>query len=256
MILAADVGNTNISLGGFENGNLVFTARISTNLLKTSDEYASSIIGILALYGVSADSVDGAVISSVVPSLNTVIKTAFKFAFSVEPLIVGPGIKTGIKIHCDNPVSVGSDIICACVAAHSETGKTALVIDMGTATKMMVVDKNGTFIGVSIIPGVLMGLKALSSGTAQLPQVSLEVPASVIGKNTADSMKSGVIFGNASMIDGMIDRFCDELGEKENLRIIATGGLAETVVRQCRHKIEIDENLVLKGLYILYSKNK
>lgn len=253
MILAADVGNTNIALGGFDGDSLIFTARISTNPNQTADEYASRLIGILSLYGVLRDSVDGAIISSVVPSLNNVMKRAFSFAFGVNPLVVGPGIKTGIKIHCDNPVSVGSDIICACVAANKLYSGSMLVIDMGTATKMTVIDKNGTFIGVSIIPGVLMGLKALSSGTAQLPQVSLEAPACVIGKNTADCMKSGVVFGNASLIDGMIDRFCEEIGE--NLQIIATGGLAETIICHCKHKIQIDENLVLKGLNILYKKN-
>ena len=124
---------------------------------------------------------------------------------------------------------------------------------MGTATKIMVMDKKGTFIGVSIFPGVLMGLKALSSGTAQLPQVSLEAPPSVIGKNTADCMKSGVVFGNASLIDGMIDRFCEETGE--NLHVYATGGLASTIVTYCKHKITLDENMVLKGLNIIYKKN-
>lgn len=253
MVLAIDIGNTNIVLGGFEKDRLNFVARIATNPSQTEDEYASKILSVLAVRSVNKSAVKGAIISSVVPPLNSVMKKAVRFVFGVEPILVGPGIKTGIGIRCDNPSSVGSDIICACVAAHYLYGSPSLIIDMGTATKMAVVDKNGAFIGVSIIPGVLMGLKALSSGTAQLPQVSLEAPSSVVGKNTVDCMRSGVVFGNASMIDGMIDRFNDELGEK--LAVYATGGLASTVISYCRHDITLDDHLVLKGLNILYNKN-
>lgn len=253
MILAVDIGNTNITLGGFCDDELAFVARISTDALKTSDEYAGMILQTLSLYNIAKNEVNGAILSSVVPPLNTVIKRAIKFIYGVDALLVGPGIKTGLNIHCDNPVSVGSDLICACVAAHQIYGSPALIVDMGTATKMMVVDKKGAFIGVSIIPGVLMGLKALSSGTAQLPQVSLEAPSSLIGKNTADCMKSGAIYGNAAMIDGMIDRFNDELGE--NLPVYATGGLAPFIVNYCKHDIILDEHMVLKGLNIIYKKN-
>ncbi len=168
--------------------------------------------------------------------------------------MVAPGIKTGIQIICDNPATVGADLICACVAADSLYGSPSLIVDMGTATKIMVMDQNSAFIGVSIIPGVSIALKALASGTAQLPQISLEAPKSVIGKNTADCMRSGAVFGNASMIDGMIDRFCQEMGQE--LPVIATGGFSGTIIPHCRHQITVDENLVLKGLYILYQKNK
>lgn len=253
MILAIDIGNTNITLGGFADDRLDFVARISTDPKKTADEYASSLIRTLSLYSISKDAVSGAIISSVVPPLNSVMKKAVSFVYGIDPLIVGPGVKTGLNIHCDNPSSVGSDIICASVAAHSIYGSPALIVDMGTATKIMVVDKKGTFIGVSIIPGVLMGLKALSEGTAQLPQVSLEAPESVIGKNTADCMRAGVVFGNAAMIDGMIDRFNEEMGV--NLPVYATGGLASTVISYCKHSITLDEHMVLKGLNIIYKKN-
>ena len=167
--------------------------------------------------------------------------------------MVGPGIKTGINIKCDNPATVGADLICACVAAHHIYGSPSLIIDMGTATKMMVMDKSGAFIGVSIIPGVKIALEALSGGTAQLPQISLEAPPSVLGKNTVDCMRSGVVFGNASMLDGMIDRFCEEMGEE--LPVYATGGLASTIVCHCKHEIKFDDNLLLRGLNILYQKN-
>lgn len=253
MILTIDIGNTNIMFGGFENDELTFVARISTDASQTEDEYASKILNTLAIHNVDKAEIKGAIISSVVPPLNAVMKKAVKFIYGVEPIIVGPGIKTGINIHCDNPASVGSDLICACVAAHHIYGSPSLIVDMGTATKMMVVNSKGAFIGVSIIPGVLMGLKALAEGTAQLPQVSLEAPPSIVGKNTADCMKSGVIFGNASMVDGMIDRINEEVGEK--LPVYATGGLAPVIVDHCKHEIMLDEYLVLKGLNILFKKN-
>ena len=253
MILAIDIGNTNIVLGGFVDDKLNFVARIATNANKTEDEYATKIRSILAIHNVDKSVIKGAIISSVVPPLNSVMKKAIQFVYGVDPIMVGPGIKTGIKIHCDNPASVGADLISACVAAHHIYGSPSLVIDMGTATKIMVIDETGAFIGVSIAPGVGMGLKALSSGTAQLPQIGLEAPKSVIGKNTVDCMKSGVVFGNACLIDGMIDRFNNEMGA--DLPVYATGGLSSTVIPHCNHQITLDENLLLKGLNILYKKN-
>ena len=165
-----------------------------------------------------------------------------------------PGIKTGIGILCDSPSSVGADLICSCVAANALYSAPSLIIDIGTATKMIVTNKSGAFIGVSIIPGVMMGLNALADGTAQLPKISLEAPATVIGKNTVDCMKSGVIFGNASMIDGMISRINREVGEE--LPVIVTGGYADAIAPHCEHKMTLDKNLVLKGLNIIYHKNK
>ena len=253
MILAIDIGNTNIAIGGYYEEELRFVARISTDPTKTADEYSSQILHMLSLYGLGRAEVTGAIISSVVPALNASMTTAIKTIYGVDALIVGPGIKTGIGIHCDSPSSVGADLICACVASHYLHGSPSLIIDMGTATKMMVVDKSGAFIGVSIMPGVMMGLLGLSSGTAQLPQVGLDAPTRVIGKNTADCMKSGAVYGNASMIDGMIDRFNDEYGEK--LPVYATGGYSKSIIKHCKHDITIDENLVLHGLYIIYKKN-
>ena len=253
MILTVDIGNTNITLGGFEGDELTFVARVSTNPLKTEDEYASILLNTLALHGVDKAEIKGAIISSVVPPLNAIIKKAIAFLHGVEPLMVGPGIKTGINIHCDAPSSVGADLICACVAVHHIYGSPSLIIDMGTATKMMVVNRKGVFTGASIIPGVLMGLNALAEGTAQLPKVSLEAPKYIVAKNTADCMKSGVIFGNAAMVDGMIDRINEEVGE--TLPVYATGGLASVIVGHCKHDITLDEHLVLKGLKILFDKN-
>lgn len=254
MILTVDIGNTSIALGGFDADELKFVVRLSTDITKTEDEYASKIMNILNLYGVSKSSVDGAIISSVVPPLNAVMKTALRLAYGVEALMVSPGIKTGIGILCDSPSSVGADLICSCVAANTLYSAPSLIIDIGTATKMIVTNNNGAFIGVSIIPGVVMGLNALSNGTAQLPQVGLEAPATVIGKNTVDCMKSGVIFGHASMMDGMVERINREVGEE--LPVIVTGGYASVIVPHCEHKMTIDEHLVLKGLNIIYNKNK
>ncbi len=253
MLLAIDIGNTNIVLGGFDGDRLSFVSRISTNAHKTVDEYATKIKSILLLNEINPGSIDGVIISSVVPPLNLPIKNAVKKVYGVEPILVGPGIKTGMNMLVDDPRQVGSDLICACVAAHNIYGGPALIADMGTATKIMAIDENGAFLGVSIIPGVEIAVKALTSGTAQLPQISLDAPPSVIGKNTTDCMKSGVIFGNASMIDGMVERFETEL--KTKLKLIATGGIANDIIPNCRNKFITDDHLVLKGLNLIYAKN-
>ncbi len=253
MILAIDVGNTNIVIGGFENDSLVFVSRVASNSAITEDEYATKIKSVLSLHGVDEGLVTGAIVSSVVPPLNSIIKKAIDLAYGVPALLVGPGIKTGLNIHCDDPSSVGADIICACVAVKNLYGSPALIVDMGTATKLCVIDKNGAFVGVSIVSGIGVSLKALAERAAQLPEISLEAPKTVIGKNTVDSMRSGAIFGSASMIDGMIDRFNEETGEE--LDVYATGGLSHIVVPHCKHKITLDSELVLKGLNILYGKN-
>lgn len=254
MILTIDIGNSNINFGVFEGDEVGFVARIATDTQKTEYEYAGAIANAIAISGIDKESIDGAIISSVVPPLNGVMKQAVKLIYGLNALLVGPGVKTGINIHCDNPASVGADIICACVAAHNLYGSPSLVVDMGTATKMMVMNDRGAFIGVSIIPGVKVSLDALARRTAQLPMVDLEAPKNVVGKNTADCMKSGIIFGSASMVDGMIDRICDEVGS--SLPVYATGGLASVIIPYCKHNITYDEYLVMKGLNIIYKKNQ
>ena len=254
MILAIDVGNTNITLGGFENERITFVSRFSTSNPKTADEFAVCILNALSLHNVNKDEVSGVIVASVVPPVNTALKKAIKVVFRNEALFVGPGIKSGISIQCDIPSSVGADIIASSVAVHDLYGSPALIVDIGTATKMTVLNHNGAFIGTSIIPGILMGLNALSENTAQLPKISLEVPQKVIAKNTSDCMRSGVLFGNASLIDGMIDRINEEYGEK--LKVYATGGSAESIIPLCKHDITVDEHLVLKGLNIIYHKNR
>lgn len=253
MVLAIDIGNTHIVFGGFENDDLVFTARLSTDTTCTEDEYASKLINIMMVHGINREHIEGAVISSVVPPITSIMKKAISFVFDAKVVVVGPGVKTGINLHCDVPSSVGADIICSCVATSKIYGSPALIIDMGTATKMILLGENGAFEGVSIIPGVMIGLNALSSGTAQLPQVNLENPGRVIAKNTVDCMKSGVIYGNASMLDGMIDKVYEEYGKE--IPVYATGGLASTIVKYCRKKITLNDQLVLLGLNYIFKKN-
>jgi len=254
MLLTIDVGNTNIVLGGYLDKKLTFVSRISTNATKTVDEYATKIRSILALNEVPKTEIKGAIISSVVPPLNNILKSAVKKVYGVDPILVGPGIKTGINMLVDDPRQVGADLITASVAAYEKFKSAVLIIDMGTATKMMLVNADGAFMGVSIIPGVQIAIKALTSGTAQLPQISLDSPSTVIGKNTNDSMKSGVIYGNAALIDGMIDRIAEEFGEMPAL--IATGGVSPDIIPYCKHNILLDEYLILDGLRIIYNKNE
>jgi len=253
MILAIDIGNTNIVIGKYDGESLIYVARMVTDPHKSESEYAVSIKSILSLDKNNSDKIDGAIISSVVPPLTQNIQKAINMLYNVEALIVGPGVKTGINLQVDNPSQVGADLICACVGAFNKYDSPSLIIDMGTATKIMVVDEKGTFMGVSIAPGVEISLKALSGGTAQLPQISLDAPSRVIAKNTVECMKSGVVFGNASMLDGMIERIEAETGMTTTH--IATGGYSRAIVPHCKNKITIDDNLVLDGLCTLYYKN-
>ena len=254
MILTIDIGNTNIVLGGFDDEKLRFISRISTNAKKTDAEYATKLKSILSLYGVDESEVSGAAISSVVPILTQTMANAIKIVFKVKAVIVGPGIKTGINVLADNPAQVGADLICACVAAAKLYTPPVLIIDMGTATKFMLVDESKSFTGVSIMPGVEISLKALTGGAAQLPQISLVPPKQLLGTNTIDCMRSGLIYGNAAMLDGMIDRIGDEV--KSELTIVATGGLSRSIIPYCRHDVILDDDLILKGLLIIYNKNK
>ena len=208
----------------------------------------------MSLYGVDESEVSGAAISSVVPILTQTMANAIKIVFKVKAVIVGPGIKTGINLLADNPAQVGADLICACVAAAKLYTPPVLIIDMGTATKFMLVDESKSFTGVSIMPGVEISLKALMGGAAQLPQISLVPPKKLLGTNTIDCMRSGIIYGNAAMLDGMIDRIGDEV--KSELTIVATGGLSRSIIPYCRHDVILDDDLILKGLLIIYNKNK
>ena len=253
MLLTVDAGNTNIVFGGFSGDELCFVSRMATAKNITEDEYAAKIKDILSIHNVSEKEVTGAINSSVVPALTPVLKMAIKTVYNVDAFLVVPGMKTGINLLVDNPAQVGSDLICACVAAYDKYPDGAIVLDLGTATKIMAIDKNGAFLGVSIIPGVEIAMNALANNAALLPQIALDAPKHIIGKNTVQCMHSGIIYGNSSMIDGMLERIHDEL--QCDMTYIATGGLANLIIPHCKHKIEQDPDLLLKGLKILYEKN-
>ncbi len=255
MILAIDVGNTNIVIGVMEDsGKTVFNSRIKTDSSKTSDQYAIDMKYILELYKMDVDKIDGSIISSVVPPVLNALKDAVKTLTGSEPMIVGPGIKTGVNILMDNPAQVGSDLIVTAVAALSKYKPPVIIIDMGTATTMVAVDKNRNFIGGCICPGVKTSLDALSGKAAQLPFINLEKPKQAIGKNTIDCMRSGIIYGSAAMMDGLVDYFEEEIGSKTTR--IATGGIAPAVVPYCRNEIIISEDLMMEGLFEIYNKNR
>jgi len=253
MILALDVGNTNIVLGGIEGDEIRFSERLSTVLRKTSMEYAMSIKSILDLHQVRPGDVTGSIISSVVPPITGSLCEAIRKLTDCDPLIVGPGMKSGLNIRMDQPAQVGADLIAAAVAAIAQYPCPVILIDMGTATTITVVDEDKSFIGGMILPGLAASLESLTSRTSQLPRISLDPPKKIIGKNTEDCMKSGILYGNASCLDGMIDRIGEEMGVSPF--IVATGGLSHTVVPLCRHEITIDDDLLLKGLMIIYHKN-
>ena len=218
MILAIDIGNTNIVVGGYDGDRLAFSVRLSTDATRTAHEYAATLGGVLGLYQVDLGAVTGAIVSSVVPPLSGALCQAVALLCpGVEPLLVGAGMRTGLNIRIDNPKELGADLLAASVGAMVKYPLPAIVIDLGTATKIMVVDENRSFLGGSIMAGVMISLRALSSDTAQLPHISLDSPArQVIGTNTIDCMKSGTILGAASMLDGMIQRYQEALGKDAN----------------------------------------
>lgn len=253
MILAIDIGNTNIVLGGLEGEKILFEARMATDLIKTSDQYCAELKSMLALFEVTPEAISGSIISSVVPPVLNSFKTAIRKLTGKACLVVGPGIRTGLNIRMENPAEVGSDLIVAAVAAIAEYGAPLLLVDMGTATTITAVDETGTFVGGCICPGVKISMEALTGRTAQLPGISLDEPQKTIGKNTRDCMRSGIMFGAAAMLDGLLDRMEAELGTP--VKVVATGGIARFVIPLCRRELIYDRSLMLKGLGLLYRRN-
>lgn len=253
MILAVDVGNSNIVIGCMEGQKIIFEARIRTDATKTSDEYCVDLKNILDIYGVKREDVEGAILASVVPQVLNSIKTAIKKLTGINCLVVGPGLKTGLNIKIENPGQTGADLVVGAVAALREHKPPMIIIDMGTATTMMVLDETGAFIGGSISPGVKISMDALTDRTALLPGLQLDQPKCAIGRNTIDCMRSGIMLANACMIDGMIQRMEEELGYTTT--VIATGGIAKFVLPMCRRSVIYDKDLLLKGLSILYAEN-
>ncbi len=254
MLLTVDIGNTHIVLACMECGKVFAQARLASDRLKTDFEYAVSLKEFFQMNGISADGVEGACISSVNPELTKLVSSAVRLITGKEALAVGAGVKTGLNIRIDNPAECGADLVTAAVGALRRYKPPLIIIDLGTATTFSVIDSTGAFIGGAIAPGLKTSVEALSDKTALLPGIALETPGAAIGKNTADCMRSGAILGTAGMIDGMIDRMSAELGEKP--RIVATGGLAGTVVPFCTHDIETAGDLILEGLEAVYEKNR
>ena len=254
MLLAIDIGNTNLVIGCIENDEILFKARIATDRTRTSDQYGVEIKNMMEAYGVKISDIDDCIISSVVPPVFNSVKTGVIKIIGKQPMVVGPGLKTGLSIHVDVPSQVGSDRIVIAVAALAEYEAPLVLMDLGTATTIEVVEPENRYLGGVIFPGVKVSLDALTSRAAQLPSISLDKPKHVIGKNTVDCMRSGMMYGTAAMIDGLIDRIEEELGHKSTL--IATGGMAQFVTPLCSHKIILEKDLLLKGLNIIYKKNK
>lgn len=253
MILTIDVGNTNVVMGCVENGDVKSVCRLATNLNDLSSDYALKMRQSFEFDGIDYKNFSGAILSSVVPQLNRAIKTAVKKVTGLDCMVVGAGLKTGVNIKLDDPGQLAGDLITGAVGALALYKPPLVVVDMGTATTIVAIDSEGSYLGGAIIPGIKLSYSALSSGTSLLPNIAIEAPKKCIGTNTVDSMKSGAVYGTAALIDGMIDRMETELGEP--VTVVATGGLAGTVVPYCRRKIEYEPALLLKGLAILYEKN-
>lgn len=254
MILTIDVGNTNVVLGCVEDGVVVSRSRLATNTSDLPNDYAMKMRQSFAFDSIDYHEFEGAILSSVVPQVNRAIRSAVRKLTGLECIIVGAGIKTGVNVKIDDPGTLAGDLITGTVGALSMYKPPIIIVDMGTATTIVAVDKDGAYIGGAIIPGVNLSFEALSQGTSLLPNISIEAPRKCIATNTVDSMKSGAVFGTAAMIDGMIERMEAELSEK--CTVVATGGLASSIIPYCRREIICDDDLLLKGLWILYKKNK
>lgn len=253
MLLAIDIGNTNLVIGCIKDDKILFKARIATDITRTSDQYGVEIKNMLEAFGVQISDITDCIISSVVPPVFNSVKTGVIKVIGKQPMVVGPGLKTGLNICVDVPSQVGSDRIVIAVAALADYRAPLILMDMGTATTIEVVNPENMYMGGVIFPGVKISLDALTSRAAQLPGISLDKPKHVIGKNTVDCMRSGMMYGTAAMIDGLVERIEEELGHKCTL--IATGGMAQFITPLCRREIILEKDLLLKGLNIIYKKN-
>ena len=254
MILAIDIGNSNIVIGGLEGDEICFEARLRTEATKTSDQYCVDLKILMDVYGVKAEQLEGAIIASVVPQVLNSFQTAVKKLTGKGALVVGPGLKTGLNILLENPSQTGADLVVGCVAALREHKPPMIVVDMGTATTMVALDRSGALIGGCICPGVKISMDALTERTALLPGLQLDQPKKAIGRNTIDCMRSGIMMGAACMLDGMVQRMEEELGAKAT--VVVTGGIAKFIVPMCRTPMIYDKDLLLKGLAALYRDNR
>ncbi len=251
MLLAIDIGNTNIVVGTFDGDTLVHSWRLSTRREMTSDEIQ---VLFRALLGEALPRIDDAIVASVVPPLTGAVVAATRAACGVEPLEVQPGIRTGLRIRTDNPQEVGADRILNAAAAHKRYPGTSIVVDFGTATTLDVVTAEGDYLGGVICPGPNLGLEALSARAARLPRVDLQVPARVIGRNSIDAIRAGVVHGHAAMVEGLVRRIEAELGAPA--KVVATGGLAPLIGPLMERLDAIDPDLTLHGLLLLHARNR
>lgn len=256
MILAIDCGNTHTTVGCVDKDRTVTSVfRIPTDRRETAFGYAAKIKQILALHDVALSDIRGAAISCVVPPVTDILVHAVRLITGLDALVVGAGVKTGLHLYINDPGTVASDLVVAGVAAKEEYPLPCLIVDMGTATTVSALDEKGRFIGCAIYPGAMLSLGALAEQTALLPHIDIKPPKSAIGTNTVDCMKSGILYGTAGAVDGLIDRFCDALATPP-ASIVATGGIASHVYAFCRHPLILDETLLLKGLRLVWDRNQ
>lgn len=255
MLLTIDIGNTNIKYGIYKGKELVASFRVSSRISRTADEYGSVLVNLLDDRGIKKADVDGIIISSVIPPLNYTICHMCEYFFGITPLMVGPGIKTGLNVKTDNPKEVGADIIVNSVSAFGKYGGPIVVIDFGTATTFDIIDENCSLLGVVIAPGIKTSLEGLVNNTAQLPMIELDAPESVIGKNTKSSMQAGIIFGFSGLVDNIINKIKRKLN-KTDLTVVATGGLGEIISKEVKSITRVDRTLTLDGLRAIYDLNK
>lgn len=254
MLLAIDIGNSNISIGCIRDEDIRFEVRIATDRARTSDQYGVEIKTMLEANGVRREDIHDCIISSVVPPVfNSVWAGVYKM-IGRRPMVVEASMDTGLEFCLDTPSQVGADRIVMAVAALERYSAPLILIDMGTATTIEVVEPGGRYMGGVIIPGVRVSLDALTARTAQLPAISLGRPGKVVATNTADCMRSGILYGNACMLDGMIERMEEELGH--GATVVATGGLAPFITPLCRHEIILEPEMLLRGLNALYKRNR
>ena len=256
MLLAIDVGNSTTSVGLFDREkNLRFLAYLDTDSRKTADQISIDLMNLFTLYHYNYQDVTGAIFCSVVPPLNFMMSKALTRLLGKPPLMVGPGVRTGLNLRMENQVQVGADIVADAVAALERFEPPIITIDMGTATTIGVIDAQRNYVGGMLLPGVNVSLEALSRRAAQLPAISLQHPKAVIGKNTEDCMRAGIVYGTAGMLDGIIERIRGEFGGRE-ISVVATGGNAPVIVKYCKTPIVYDKFLLMNGLWAIYQKNK
>ncbi len=255
MLLTVDIGNTNITIGVFKDEQLLFTSRLATDRKRTNDQYAVELLNVFKLNSVAVSEFKGAIISSVVPEVTDALKNAVISVTGKTPFILSTDIGSGLKVINDINGQIGADIAAVAVAAIQKYSLPCFILDLGTATKIILLDSDGTFMGCTISAGVGISLQALAGKTSQLPTISLETPSTSIGTNTVDCMKSGIVFGTAAMLDGLTDRMEKDFGKKVS-SIIATGGLSKEIIKNCTKDVIYDENLILDGLKFIYDRNK